>query len=100
MPPPDSEVSGVDISEVHAEKEKVNFEGGEGENVGHIALQKEDIDNKPFELYKRRTTIVVRRELFLDVICDALSEYKYVGANQRADLVLACRYSILSPENV
>lgn len=45
----------------------------------------------PFELYKRRTTVVVRRETFLDIVCDALSEYKYVGPNQRADLILACR---------
>ncbi|KAK9999118.1 hypothetical protein SO802_018721 [Lithocarpus litseifolius] len=45
----------------------------------------------PFQLYKRRTTIVVRRESFLDVVCDALAEYKYVGPNQRADLILACR---------
>ncbi|CAL1366839.1 unnamed protein product [Linum trigynum] len=45
----------------------------------------------PFELYKRRTTLVVRRGTFLDVVCDALAEYKYVGPNQRADLVLACR---------
>ncbi|KAK4747374.1 hypothetical protein SAY87_026411 [Trapa incisa] len=45
----------------------------------------------PFELYKRRTTVVVMRETFLDVVCNALSEYKYVGLNQRADLVLACR---------
>lgn len=47
--------------------------------------------SEPFELYKRRTTVVVRRKTFLDVICDALTEYKYVGPNQRADLTLACR---------
>ncbi|KAK9185896.1 hypothetical protein WN943_026255 [Citrus x changshan-huyou] len=45
----------------------------------------------PFELYKRRTTVVISRETFIDVVCDALTEYKYVGHNQRADLVLACR---------
>ncbi|KAJ6806012.1 P-loop NTPase domain-containing protein LPA1-like [Iris pallida] len=45
----------------------------------------------PFELYKRLTTVVVTREKFLKVTCGALSEYKYVGPNQRADLVLACR---------
>ncbi|GFP82498.1 uncharacterized protein ddb_g0273453/ddb_g0273565 [Phtheirospermum japonicum] len=67
----------------------------------HPCLDKEDVDhsseaedrseNKPFELYKRRTTMVVGRKLFLDVVCEALSEYKYVGPNQSADLVLACR---------
>lgn len=45
----------------------------------------------PFELYKSLTTIVVTRETFLNVVCDALSGYKYVGPNQRADLMLACR---------
>lgn len=45
-----------------------------------------------FELCKRRRrTVVVRRETFLDIVCSSLSEYNYVGANQRADLVLACR---------
>lgn len=47
--------------------------------------------SKPFESYKRRTTLLVRRKIFLDVVCEALAEYKYVGPNQRADLVLACR---------
>ncbi|KAI3793769.1 hypothetical protein L1987_36391 [Smallanthus sonchifolius] len=45
----------------------------------------------PFESYKKRTTVVVKRKRFVDVVCDALAEYKYVGPNQRADLVLACR---------
>lgn len=45
----------------------------------------------PFELYKIRTTVIIKRENFVDVVCDALAEYKYVGPNQRADLVLACR---------
>ncbi|XP_068503690.1 P-loop NTPase domain-containing protein LPA1 homolog 1-like isoform X1 [Phaseolus vulgaris] len=49
------------------------------------------IKSVPFELYKRRTSAFIRRENFLDIVCDALAEYKYVGPNQRADLVLACR---------
>lgn len=47
--------------------------------------------SKPFDLYKRRTTAIVKRKTFLDVSCKALAEYKYVSPNQRADLVLACR---------
>lgn len=43
------------------------------------------------ELYKRRTTVFIGRDKFLDVVCDALSEYKYVGPNQREDFNLACR---------
>ncbi|WCJ40969.1 hypothetical protein M5689_021861 [Euphorbia peplus] len=50
-----------------------------------------DYRSLSFELYKRRTTVIVRRETFLNVVCDALTEYKYVGPNQRADFVLACR---------
>ncbi|KAJ1281650.1 hypothetical protein BS78_04G322000 [Paspalum vaginatum] len=45
----------------------------------------------PFELYKNQTTVVISREEFVNVVCDALSVYKYVGPNQKADLLLACR---------
>ncbi|KAF1887051.1 hypothetical protein Lal_00046289 [Lupinus albus] len=57
----------------------------------HLLLGK-DYGSKsiPFELYKRRTTVFVPRETFLDIVCDALAEYKYLGPNQRADLMLAC----------
>ncbi|CAD6219979.1 unnamed protein product [Miscanthus lutarioriparius] len=44
-----------------------------------------------FELYKRRTTVLLPRDLFLDLVLDALALYKYVAPNQRADLTLACR---------
>ncbi|KAE8804924.1 P-loop NTPase domain-containing protein LPA1-like [Hordeum vulgare] len=54
-------------------------------------LEAENMTNIPFELYKTQTTVVVSREEFLDVVCDALTLYKYVGPNQRADLLLACR---------
>ncbi|XP_074272110.1 P-loop NTPase domain-containing protein LPA1 homolog 1-like [Silene latifolia] len=43
------------------------------------------------EVYKMRTTVFIGRDKFLDVVCDALSEYKYVGPKQREDLILACR---------
>ncbi|EPS65360.1 hypothetical protein M569_09418, partial [Genlisea aurea] len=55
------------------------------------SIWKDWTKTKLFELYKRRTTVVVARKKFLDVVCEALSEYKYLGPNQRADLVLACR---------
>lgn len=45
-----------------------------------------------FELYKRRTTVLLPRDLFLDLVLDALALYKYVAPNQRADLMLACRF--------
>ncbi|XP_072993516.1 P-loop NTPase domain-containing protein LPA1 [Typha latifolia] len=63
--------------------------------LGHVEhLNQENIETNSsvqFELYKRQTTVVITREGFLDVVCDALSLYKYVGPNQRADLLLACR---------
>lgn len=66
--------------------------------ASHYLTSEKDRDNKhlPFEQYKRRTTVVVVREKFLDVVCNALAEYKYVGPNQRADLNLACRYVFLA----
>ncbi|KAK3205938.1 hypothetical protein Dsin_019984 [Dipteronia sinensis] len=79
---------------------KGNFENEDSISFGdglHKAEEGKDLlsetgdGSMPFELYKRRTTVVVGREAFLDVVCDALAEYKYVGHNQRADLVLACR---------
>uniref|UniRef100_A0ACD5TU00 Uncharacterized protein n=1 Tax=Avena sativa TaxID=4498 RepID=A0ACD5TU00_AVESA len=44
-----------------------------------------------FELYKRRTTVLVPRGLFLQLVCQALALYKYLAPNQRNDLMLACR---------
>lgn len=66
-------------------------------DLGNRLLLGKDYRSKsmPFELYKRRTTAFIQRETFLDIVCDALAEYKYVGPNQRADLVLACRYLYL-----
>ncbi|URE16584.1 2-phosphoglycerate kinase-related [Musa troglodytarum] len=57
-------------------------------------LTPENVDTSsgmPFELYKRLTTVVVSRERFLDIVCDALTLYKYVSPHQRTDLLLACR---------
>ncbi|WOK94905.1 P-loop NTPase domain-containing protein LPA1-like isoform X2 [Canna indica] len=51
----------------------------------------EMMSTMPFELYKRLTTIVVSRQCFLDITCDALAQYKYFGPKQRADLLRACR---------
>lgn len=66
------------------------FDGNEIFNQG--SREGDNSNNIPFELYKRSRTAIVRREFFLDVICDSLAKYKYVGPNQRADLILACRY--------
>ncbi|KAG6735826.1 hypothetical protein POTOM_061508 [Populus tomentosa] len=88
------EITGVDASKGNNEKEDGLSSGvflGKTE-VGNSLVSEEDRNKSiPFELYKRRTTVVVRREAFLNFVCDALTEYKYVGPNQREDLVLACR---------
>lgn len=71
--------------------------GGGGSSTYCLVADDDDDDvdkdkSRPFEMYKRRTTVFVTRQVFLDVVCDALAEYKYVGRDQRADLILACRY--------
>ncbi|KAL8204743.1 hypothetical protein R6Q57_010366 [Mikania cordata] len=76
---------------VHPLKENscdIDNQSDKSNGSNHMIPEK---DGKSFDLYKKRTTIVVRRKIFVDVVCDALSEYKYVGPNQRADFVLACR---------
>ncbi|KAG0627688.1 hypothetical protein M758_2G220600 [Ceratodon purpureus] len=45
---------------------------------------------KPKPLKKRSTT-TIPREKFLDVVCDVLAKYHYLGAKQRLDLMVACR---------
>lgn len=83
-----------DASEVKFDSDHHVFEANvvKADEVQCLSSNKDNRSKSvPFELYKRRTTIVVRRETFLNVVCDALTEYKYVGPNQRADLVLACR---------
>lgn len=65
-------------------------------HTGNENNRSDKIRSIPFESYKKRTTVIVKRRRFIDVVCDALAEYKYVGPNQRADSVLACRYFCLS----
>ncbi|KAG0593754.1 hypothetical protein M758_UG016100 [Ceratodon purpureus] len=40
---------------------------------------------------KKRSTVTVSREKFLNVVCDALAQYQYLGPKQRTDLMVACR---------
>ncbi|KAI3683548.1 hypothetical protein L1987_84055 [Smallanthus sonchifolius] len=82
---------GNDFLKVHPLKENscdIDNQSAKMNGSNHMVPDK---DGKPFDLYKKRTTIVIKRRVFIDVVCDALSEYKYVGPNQRADFVLACR---------
>lgn len=89
------ENSGLDDPKVYPHKEDSLLSYPDLDRISgvtHVVLEGEMKKTQPFESYKRRTTAVVDRETFLDVVSDALAEYKYVGPNQRADLVLACRY--------
>lgn len=93
--PSGTNFSESDTSKTHSEKEDAFSSGGcsgKMEATNSLVVEKDGRSRSVhFELYKRRTTIVVRRETFLDVVCSALTEYKYMGPNQRADLLLACR---------
>ncbi|XP_047330978.1 P-loop NTPase domain-containing protein LPA1 homolog 2-like [Impatiens glandulifera] len=61
-------------------------------NRSQIDLEKDnDGIAQQFELYKKKTTIVVSKQIFISIICNALAEYKYIGSKQSEDLLLACR---------
>ncbi|CAI9272930.1 unnamed protein product [Lactuca saligna] len=86
--------TGKDFLKARPSKEnsRVTDSRSDKEGGSSNTLKNDDkIRSIPFESYKKRTTVVVKRRRFIDVVCDALAEYKYVGPNQRADLVLACR---------
>lgn len=97
--------TGVEILELDASKGQSQKENGlcnsgcaEKIDEGKLVVPEKDgkSKSKPFVTYHRRTTVVVRRKTFLDVVCDALAEYKHVGPNQRTDLLLACRYTCVT----
>ena len=61
--------------------------GGAGGGGGVQRYELPDAATSPrqfqFELYKRRTTVLVPRGLFLQLVCQALALYKYLAPNQR-----------------
>ncbi|RWW81706.1 hypothetical protein BHE74_00009879 [Ensete ventricosum] len=79
-----------------SEKNRHDIDGlGQANMTNQLTPENVDTSNgMPFELYKRLTTVVVSRELFLDIVCDALTLYKYVSPHQRTDLLLACRLGV------
>lgn len=88
-------IAGQESSKVHPVKENncdtKQFSDKASSNSYLVSGAESELKSKPFDLYKRRTTAIVKRKTFLDISCKALAEYKYVSPNQRADLVLACR---------
>ncbi|KAK8515783.1 hypothetical protein V6N12_075806 [Hibiscus sabdariffa] len=90
-----SETLYSDSLQGHSEKETIQPANGDfyrAKAGSCLVSEKDDRDKSiPFELYKRCTSVVVKRKIFLDAVCVALDEYKYVGPNERADLILACR---------
>ncbi|CAL5419903.1 unnamed protein product [Camellia sinensis] len=89
------EVSSLDDVCGHNDKENGCSTGswfGDEEADSDLVLEKDDkCSTKPFEFCKRRMSVAVERETFLDVVCGVLAEYKYVGPTQRTDFILACR---------
>ncbi|XP_024536752.1 P-loop NTPase domain-containing protein LPA1 homolog 2 isoform X1 [Selaginella moellendorffii] len=64
----------------------------EQQEIAEEFLEQSSFRKPPASRSKKRSMVVIGREKFLDVVCDALAQYQYVGPNQRADLMLACRY--------
>jgi hypothetical protein len=64
------------------------------------AKEPKEYDSNGFKVnpkpQKKRSTVTVSREKFLNVVCDALAQYQYLGPKQRTDLMVACRYAPLS----
>ena len=54
-----------------------------------------DVSGLNMKPLKKRSMVSVDREKFLDVVCNALAKYQYLGPKQRADLMIACRYILL-----
>jgi hypothetical protein len=50
-----------------------------------------EIKKNLYDAQKRRSTLVLTRNEFMDAVCDAMSEYRYFGPNQRNDFALACK---------
>ncbi|KAI5084627.1 hypothetical protein GOP47_0000796 [Adiantum capillus-veneris] len=50
-----------------------------------------EISKKLYDVQQKRSTIVLSRDDFMDVVCDAMSEYRYLGPNQRNDFALASK---------
>ncbi|CAL0321945.1 unnamed protein product [Lupinus luteus] len=87
-------LSGLDARKGNIVKDGLDVAGylSKKDVSSHVLLGKDyGSMSIPFELHERHTTVFVPRETFLDIVCDAMAEYKYLGPNQRADLVLACR---------
>lgn len=76
--------------------DSIDTDGCLDDHDDSLTLENSQINNSvQFDLYKRLTTVFVCRENFLNVVHQALSQYKYVGPKQRNDLTLACRYAHL-----
>eukprot|EP00250_Pteridium_aquilinum_P033160 c5265_g1_i1 orf=355-2688(+) len=50
-----------------------------------------EISKRLYDVQKKRCTVVLSRNDFMDVVCNAMSEYRYLGPNQRNDFALASR---------
>jgi hypothetical protein len=53
--------------------------------------QLKEIARKLYDVQRKRRTIVLDRAEFMNVVCDAMSEYRYFNPNKRFDFALACK---------
>lgn len=54
-------------------------------------IRLKEISKKLYDVQKKRCTVVLSRDDFMDVVCNAMSEYRYLGPNQRNDFALASK---------
>lgn len=50
-----------------------------------------EISKRLYDVQQKRSTIVLNRDDFMDVVCNAMSEYRYLGPNQQNDFALASK---------
>ena len=54
-------------------------------------VELKEITKKLYDAHKRRSTLVLDRNEFMNAVCDAMSEYRYFGPTRRNDFALACK---------
>ena len=85
-----------DFSQRLSDLEKDNSQDSSPEDIQKAAEKNEvklkEITKKLYDVHKRRSTLVLDRNKFMNAVCNAMSEYRYFGPNRRNDFALACKY--------
>jgi DNA-binding transcriptional MerR regulator len=84
-----------DLSERLSDSEIDSTQDYSAEEIKRAAEESEEkfkeVKKNLYDAQKRRSTLVLTRNEFMDAVCDAMSEYWYFGPNQRNDFALACK---------